>query len=123
MNTNERLDKLRDVLTRDLKEGENIDDMIADLVYVQSETELTWSAAFLKQFNRVCKYEKEQEDEESMNSFRPVGENATEAENKLNYTRILEPLARYTVEKNKTAVADYGTGDKGKEKFKDHLKS
>ena len=28
LETNERLDRLKDVLTRDLKEGENVDDLI-----------------------------------------------------------------------------------------------
>ena len=61
LETNERLDKLKDVLTRDLKKDENIDDLIEGLASVQSEQQLQWSNKLLKQFNRVYKYEKEQE--------------------------------------------------------------
>ena len=72
------------------------------MINVQSQAELAWSSGFLKQFNRVCKYEKEQEDaERDAHSPAPREESklasAEMTDNRLSCTRTLEPLVRYTV--------------------------
>ena len=94
----ERLDKLKEVLTRDIEVGEDIEELVSDLITVQNESEIQWSAGFLKQFNRVCKYEKELEKTRlaiKNQRLSEQGKLTDREENKLHYTRVLEPLIRY----------------------------
>ena len=73
----------------------------------------------------MCKYEKEREDAKKTvvnQILKEEGKLADKSQNKLPYTKLLEPLVRYTVEKNKAAVKDLQDGGTG-ERPKIHLKS
>ena len=51
-----KLDKVKDVIARETATKSS--DFEIDEIVNEGQTDLTWATSFLKQFNRVCKYEK-----------------------------------------------------------------
>ena len=62
-----RIDKIKDVLEKEDTPEEEANDVIVEIVADANSSDLSWSTNFLKQFNRVCKFEKEMYDSQRTN--------------------------------------------------------
>ena len=104
--TNSKFDKIQELLTNDCDDDETVEEQISELLQNQPHL-LTWSSRFLKQYNRVSKYEKLQGDKEfaaQNKKLEEEGKLANRSYNEMRFAKIVVPLVNQTVNRNKKIV-------------------
>ena len=104
--TNTKFDKIQELLTNDGEDNETVEEQLSELLQNQPHL-LKQSTKFLKQYNRVSKYEKVIGDKEfaaQNKKLEEEGKLANRTYDEMRFAQIVVPLVNQTVNRNKKIV-------------------